>query len=239
MHIVYIDDSGDEQVRVFSCLAIPAQRWNDCFAQIQAFRRKLKQRDGIFVKLEFHATDFVSGRGHIADRTIPKGARCRIFKETLFETTQLPGVRLFNGAAAKQDEPRLFERLLNRINRTAIRWDSQAILVSDEGKDYTALLRKMRVYNPIPSMFGGWQDGNLIRNIVLDRIIEDIFFRRSERSYFIQLADFCAYALLRSERPIPSKSRYGLDGAFDLLRGICTPECFGSDPRRLGIIRAT
>ena len=37
---------------------------------------------------------------------------------------------------------------------------------------------------------------------------------------FIQLSDFCAYALLCQERPIASKTKYGLDQAFDLLKPI-------------------
>jgi hypothetical protein len=36
-----------------------------------------------------------------------------------------------------------------------------------------------------------------------------------------------------------SKNKYGLGKAFDLLTPICAPECFGKDPRRLGIIRDT
>ena len=36
------------------------------------------------------------------------------------------------------------------------------------------------------------------KNTVIDRILEDPFFKNSEMSYFIQLADFCAYALLRA-----------------------------------------
>jgi hypothetical protein len=116
-------------------------------------------------------------------------------------------------------------------------WDSHAIIVSDEGKDYTWLLRKMGVYNHIPSKYGSWPQGEMTRNITTEYILEDIFFRDSARSYFIQMADFCAYALLRSEHPIPSKTKYGLDKAFDLLKPICTPQCFGKDPRKLGIVR--
>jgi hypothetical protein len=239
MHICYIDDSGDDKVRVFSALALPVDGWSVALNQFHDYRRALKKRDGIYVRVEFHATEFVSGRGRIAPTAIPKGARCRIFDETLIEITKLPGVHLFNAAAPKTEETRIFERMLNRINRTMVAWDSKCILVSDEGKDYTRLLRKMRVHNPIPSQFQIWPDGSPNKNIVLDRIIEDLFFRDSRRSYFIQMADFCAYALLRSENPLPSKNKYGLNKSFDLLTPICLPQCFAKDPRKLGIIRHT
>ena len=239
MHICYIDDSGDEQFRVFSVLCIPMDSWNEYFGEVRSFRRELRKKEGIYVTVEMHATEFVAGRGKISEKPIPKGARCRIFKETLKFISGLDGIRLFNAAGPKQEEVKIFERLLNRINRTIKTWDSQALLVSDEGKDYTSLVRRMRVFNPISSKYGAWENGSLTKNIPLDRIVEDLFFRKSERSYFIQLADFCAYALLRSENPLASKTKYGLDKAFDIVQAICTPECFSKDPRKLGIIRST
>ena len=237
MHLCYIDDSGDLQTRVFSALAVPLDTWRTCFEQIRDFRRDLRQQHGVFVKVEFHATTFVSGRGRISSQILGKYQRSELFKETLRFIARLPGVRLFNAVSPRANESRLYERLLNRINRTLLAWDSRGLLISDEGKDYTSLVRRMGRHNPIPSMYGGWPEG-ATRNIVLAQIYEDPVFRKSHRSYFIQLADFCAYALLRSERQIGSKNKYGIHRAFDLLAPICTPECYRIDPRRLGIIRA-
>ena len=59
-----------------------------------------------------------------------------------------------------------------------------------------------------------------LENGAIDRVLEDPFFKKSDQSYFIQLSDFCAYALLRQERPIASKTKYGLDQAFNLLESI-------------------
>jgi Protein of unknown function (DUF3800) len=237
MHFCYIDDSGDDKMRVFSAIAVPSHEWRNCFSLVRDFRRDLKHQFGIYVTVEFHATEFVGGRGKIAAKDIFKGTRCRLFKETLERITGLPGVKIFNAAAPKVFEARIYERLLNRINRTMKEWDSHAIIVSDEGKDYTGLLRKMGVHNHIPSRFGAWPTGAKSQNITVEYILEDIFFRNSARSYFIQMADFCAYALLRSENPIPSKTKYGLDKAFDCLAPVCTPECFSKDHRKLGIVR--
>lgn len=239
MHLIYIDDSRDEQLCVFSALAVPADEWRNAFEQVRQFRRDLKKSDGIYVYTELHAWKFVSGRGQIADRVVTKGRRCQIFKETLEMMTNLPGARLFNAVflPAKEDE-RAFEWLLNHINRTMQAWDSRAILICDEGKEtaYTRLVRRMGVYNPIPSQFGVWLDtGATTKNIPLDRIIEDPFFKTSSQSYFIQLVDFCAYALLRRERPVPSKTKYGLDQAFNLLSPILVREASTRDPE--GIIR--
>jgi uncharacterized protein DUF3800 len=130
-----------------------------------------------------------------------------------------------------------FERLLNRINRTMQAWGSHALLICDEGKEAecTRLVRRMGVFNPIPSAYGVWRDsGSMTRNIPIEHIVEDPFFKPSDRSYFIQMADFCAYALLRREHPIPSKTRYGLDKAFNILAPICVTAANRRDP--LGII---
>jgi len=97
--------------------------------------------------------------------------------------------------------------MVNRINRTMAEWKSNALIVHGEGKDYTSLIRRMGVYNPIRSKYNCWPDGEEFRNFPTDRILEDIFFRKSHKSDLIQMADFCAYALFRSEFPLPSKTR--------------------------------
>lgn len=228
---------------MFSALAIPASKWREAFDQVKAFRRALKQSDGIYVYKELHAWKFVSGRGRIADRIVPKARRRQIFLDSLTLTAALPGAKLFNAVfGAKQDEL-AFERLLNRINRTAqARGERQgygghALIVCDQGKEasYTRLVRKMGVFNPIPSQLGQWPEGTVTRNIPIERVLEDPVFKASERSYFIQLADFCAYALLRRERPLPSKSRYGLHQAFAVLDPVLAREATRYDPE--GILR--
>ncbi|WP_374625470.1 DUF3800 domain-containing protein [Devosia sp.] len=77
--------------------------------------------------------------------------------------------------------------------------------------------------------------GNPSKNIPADRILEDIVYRDSARSIFIQAADACAYALLRRERPIASKTVLGLDQSFFILERIMVKQAYGRDP--YGIIR--
>jgi hypothetical protein len=108
---------------------------------------------------------------------------------------------------------------------------SRAIIISDEGKNYDGLVRRMRRFNPIPSRFGG------VNHSPLNRIIEDIVYRKSERSLFIQAADFCAYSLLRMESPTPAIITRGLADAFLDLRPALETRAYAKDPRKLGIIR--
>jgi hypothetical protein len=115
----------------------------------------------------------------------------------------------------------------------------RAMVFADEGREteITKVLRKMSVFNPIPSRHGVWDDGTKARNIPLERIIEDPVFKKSHQSYFIQLADAVAYALLKREvAPTPHVKRYGIDGMFDSsVAGICFRRASRHDP--LGIVR--
>jgi hypothetical protein len=238
LHLIYIDDSRDKEICAFSALAVPAEQWRDAFQQVREWRRALKRDYGIYVHKELHAWKFVSGRGGISSTIVTKWQRCRIFHQALELTARLPGVGLFNACFPVKQDERAFERMVNRINRTLQSWDSRGILICDEGKEaaYTRLVRRMGVYNPIPSAFGTWTDtGEAIKNIPIERILEDPFFKKSERSYFIQLVDMAVYALLRREHPVPSKTRYGLHKAFEALTPILVKVAAPRDPD--GIIR--
>ena len=96
MYLIYIDDSRDEELCVFSALMIPARQWRECFEEIRAFRRRLRDSDGIFVRKELHAWKFVSGRGRISPTVVTKYRRSRIFMEALRVVAGLPDVRLMN-----------------------------------------------------------------------------------------------------------------------------------------------
>jgi hypothetical protein len=81
------------------------------------------------------------------------------------------------------------------------------------------------------------ETGRATKSIPVTHIIEDPIFKDSKQSYFIQLADFCAYAALRMERPLPAKTAFGFDKVYELLRPVSRPFTNYSDPRGMGIIR--
>jgi hypothetical protein len=114
-----------------------------------------------------------------------------------------------------------------------------ALILADQGREVeiTRALRKMSVYNPIPSMVGDWGGGVAAKNIPVQRVIEDPIFKKSHQSYFIQLADAVAYSLLKREvTPTPHIKKYGVDKFFErTLAGVCHRPASKSDP--LGIVR--
>jgi hypothetical protein len=237
MHLVYIDGSNEGIHYTFSAVAVAEDLWLEAFKSIKEWRRELRNSDGVFVYKELHACELVAGRGKISAQVLGKWRRNQIFRAGLSRLAVLPGTNVFN-AYLQSNEDWAFERLLNRINRTMQTWNSRALLICDEGNEahYTKLVRRMSVHNPIPSQYGIWQDtGRATKNIPLDSIIEDPFFKNSACSYFVQLADFCAYALLRRERPLAARTKYNLHTAFDVLAPVCVK---AANPRDVyGIIR--
>jgi len=129
-------------------------------------------------------------------------------------------------------------RLSQRVENTAKRFQQNAILIFDEGNEpsVVAAIRRMRRYNPVPSAFGIWWDtGAFWKNMPLTRIIEDPFFKDSRKSFFIQMADWCAYALLRHDNPTPKARKYGLHQAFPALQPILFLHASYGDP--YGVVR--
>jgi hypothetical protein len=238
MHLFYIDDSHDEEVYVFSALALPVGQWRQAYQQVRDWRQSLQRTNGIDVHKELHAWKLISGRGRPSDRIITKKERAAIFREGILLVSKLPGARLFNVIFPKKEDERAYEELLNGINRVLQAWGSFGMLICDQGKEkiYTMLARRMTSYNPIPLRFDAKTSiGLSYRNIPIERIIEAPFFKDSEQSYFIQLVDFVAYSLLRRERLIPSKSKYDVHLFFDQLADLLVREANRKDPE--GIMR--
>ena len=133
------------------------------------------------------------------------------------------------------------DRLFNRIqtNVSRLQPQSHALVIFDKGKEHqiTKLSRRLAVFNYIPSQFGYWPGGVRARNIVTDRIIEDPVFRDSRDSYFLQLIDFAAFALLKREiPPSPFILRWGYHTLFARLEPVLCLAASGTDPQ--GIVRS-
>jgi hypothetical protein len=215
--LAYIDDSKDRVLACFSAIVIPDTQWLTAERLILSYRRKLHRSDG--VHKELHATDFVAGRGNLGC-LVTKWRRARIFEEALTFVTSLPEATILSACVPRHLEDVAFERLTGRLNEFAMNRCGHVMLISDEGKDYTPLLRRMRRVTDRA-----------------ERIVEDIVYRDSKDSTFIQLADFCAYALLRFQNPTAKTVAAGLDRSFLLLRPVLATETFDRDPNGLGIIR--
>ena len=200
-------------------------------------RRAMKSSDAISIKKELHATDWLGGRGNDAKHAVPKGARVRLYLYCLSAIAMLPGVQIINAHSNRSNEMELFSRLLNRVHKNVQLAGSRAMIFSDEGKNYDGLLRRLRRINFVPSAYGAWRTGATSKNMPLERIIEDIVYRDSANSFFIQAADFSAFSLLRFENPTINAKKYGFDKSIHILRKVLVTKAYAKDPKNLGIIR--
>ncbi len=239
MWFAYIDESKDHgKFYIYSAVVIDGGKWPIAFERLKGLRKTLKDNHGIYISQELHAWKFAAGKGRIADHPILKSERAAIFREVMKFIAES---RCFTVVSSCNTvEQYAFERLINRINRTAESRKQNYLLFFDQGEEAetTRRIRRMRVHNPIPSRFGGWAStASRAKSIPLSRCIEDPIFKDSKASYFIQLADFCAYALLRMERPIASRSVLGYDTMYEELRPVSRRFTNPADPRGMGIIR--
>ncbi len=209
--LAYIDEAEDEEKNlcVVTALLVPMHEWRVAFEELKKLRKELETTDYLYPGGEWHARDFVTGRGYISPKENPvgKARRAELFKKILHWIAEMPSMSVVNAFYPYRDGGRIqlldtFEALAIGVNCTMQARDAYAILICDEGRD--------KNYR------------NVVRSLAdagkVERIVEDPFFKSSEHSYFIQLADFCGYALLRREAPTPIIQRYGSDQAFALLR---------------------
>lgn len=227
IYFAYIDEALDDQLCVVTAILVPVLQWRATMAQMEALRGGMHRSDRIYPKLEWHARDFATGRGQISPpgTYISKGRRAELFRMIMRWAAEQSGIEVVNALYPLRIDKRVqlvpaFAATVLGIHRVMQSRDAYAILVPDAGHqaEYRDAVRQLA-------------DAGRI-----DRIIEDPFEKDSRLSYFVQLADFCGYALLRRERPTPVIEKYGLDRAFgDLEPALITTELDVEDEE--GIIR--
>ena len=251
MRLYYIDESEGPTRYVRSALGVNAERWNELFADIEEWRRELRESYGIPPDRELHACDLLAGRGMLAhnggsnERLAPsQGAE--VFREGLRRiegaARTIDGVEVVNVCLRKHDvkayEQVSLDRLLNRINASVKAAGRQAFLIFDEGKErmITRAYRRLRIFNPVPSRYERWEEGERTRNIPVENVIGGPAFRSSDGDHMLQMADLVAHALLKQEEePIPRVETHGIHEAFSILDKALNRKASLRDPQ--GIVR--
>jgi hypothetical protein len=128
----------------------------------------------------------------------------------------------------------LFQRIENNLANTG-----QLGLVIYDGEEAQRrtmarrLLRRMQVYNPVPSIV----IPNTYRQMPVRRILGDPIIRDSADDVFIQMADMMAFALLRQDNPPkhPLLVTSGVAQAFGRLQDVWLTAASRKDPQ--GVVR--
>jgi len=252
MYLLYVDESGDPGPRgigdhfVLSGLIVHESRWHDCFRIIKDLRVTLREQYGIRRNQELHANRNIAGRGALWGRRWRVEDRVRLFQLIAEAATQMPGVKVVNVCIRKKAShftnkrghhvyemawTLLLQRFHNYIDEQ--RSDSAVecgMLIHDRGHEVEIrkLMRKLRVFNYVPSRFDG-----RARNIPLITLIEDPVPRDSFHAQFIQFCDYLAYSLLRREEPMQKYP--GLSDVFQITEPIILKKAARDDPD--GIVR--
>ncbi len=200
----------------------------------------MREKYGLSLKTELHAAELIRVNKTDEYKKISKSNRVMIIKEFIRNMPIIfNDAKIINVCFRKEDHPevpefqtiawtRLIQRYDTYLKKTAT---EKGIIVCDDSDEplIRGLLRKMRVYNPVPSHFTDYY------NVPTDNIIEDVFTRRSHHSYYIQAVDFVSHILYRKEYPKGSLKKFGLEKLFDDLEPILFKQASKSDP--LGIVR--
>lgn len=183
-------------------------RWHETLEAIIDFRRYLREKYGLKLREELHAAHYIHKPGDL--RRIAKSLRLKILRETIDFQANLQDASIINVVVNKQnkaDGTDIFEMawttLVQRFHNTLSyknfpgpqNADDRGMLVVD-GTDEVksrAMTRRMRRYNPVPSMYGM---GAIAAPITT--IVENAVHRDSLHSYFIQLADVNAYFRIKN-----------------------------------------
>ena len=251
MRLYYIDESVGPTCYVRSALGVDAERWNDLFADIQEWRRELREGYGIPPDRELHACDLLAGRGMLvrnggANERLAASQGAEVFMDGLRRiedaASSIGGVEVINVCIRKPDvkayEQVSLDRLLNRINASVKAAGRHAFLIFDEGKErmITRAYRRLRIFNPVPSRYDRWEEGERTRNIPVENVIGGPAFRSSDSDHLLQMADLIAHALLKQEEePVPRVENLGIGDAFSILDKALNRRASRHDPQ--GVVR--
>ncbi len=251
MHFMYVDESGDSgefiqgvsknsRHYILSGLIVPQDDWLSSLERLKTFRASIKQKFGLRIREEIHASELIRINKNTSYRSIRKTNRIEIlslFLQTIpvacnssriinvcFDKTTFPLETKFQDLAWS----RLIQRYDTFLKKTV---NDKGIIISDATDEpkVRQLVRKMRVYNPVPSHFGGYYQ------IPTDNILEDPFLRDSRHSYYIQVVDAIVHSLYRKEFPKGSLKKFKIEQFFKDLQPILVLDANKNDAN--GIVR--
>ena len=211
MYLAYLDESGDAGAAgsptgyfVVACVVLDAAQWLDALDSLMYWRRYLRTTHGISTRAEIKASvGFLRGAGAFRGVPLDRAGRMALYADSLQHVVNSVPARVFAVAIDKAPagqrgwtDPRIpaWTFAFQRLQKFATTQNDQVMVFPDEGHDFLLkrLLRKGRRYHQIGGHFGS------ALQLPMSRIVEDPNSRKSHESYFIQLADWLAFAAHRS-----------------------------------------
>jgi hypothetical protein len=247
MYLLYVDESGDVGITgsptryfVLSGFVVHELKWNEILESIIRFRKHIRERYGLKLREEIHATAFIHKPKEV--NRIAKSLRLRILREAIDFQASLPDINIINVVVDKIGKPldcdvfeiawsTLIQRFHNTISHRNFPGPQNpqdyGLLVVDQTdeKKLRKLIRKMRRYNPVPHTGGcGY------RSMPITTLVEDAVHRNSLHSYFIQLSDVNAFFLLQKYISGKYVRKKGAQNYFNRLLPVLCKVASASDP---------
>lgn len=244
---MYVDESGDpgeyngnnSKHFILSGIIVKDNDWQTSLDRFKKFRLMLKDKYNFLLKTEIHASELIRINKNDNYRKIRKTNRIAILKETanniplVFNKSKIINVLLDKNVLKSIDyQETAWKRLIQRYDNFLQKNNDYGIIVSDttDEKIVRNLIRKMRYFNYIKSKYNDETYNNPIK-----KILEDLFLRDSQNSYFIQTADVIAHLLYRYEYPKGSLKKFNVEKYFIYFEEILLKEASNKDA--FGIVR--
>lgn len=214
MEILFIDESGDNGLSkgstdfyILAGISFEDWRWKENFWKILEYRRQISQRYGLIID-ELKGSEIFSHRGPFFNSTLSPHDLKWIYNQSIDLICDKLNLALFVVVKSKKEfrNRQIQSRnLIKLFNQEA--WTEYLLM-------YEEYLTKKSIATKHPQTGLVYFDSNqekYVRKIVrqfsrkFDQqseyppsgIIEDVIFRDSEASYFIQLADIIAFSINR------------------------------------------
>lgn len=238
MYLLYVDESGDiglppsspTRFFILSAIVIHEMRWRSTLKDLIMFRQELKRRKGLKIRDEIHCTHFINKPGELV--RIARNDRLDIIKKCIDWLNSQGEMSIFSVVVDKHGKASDYDVFLHAWNALLMRFentlsyrnfpgprnpDDMGIILSDntDGNKLRSLVRKMRHFNMIPSMYGGAS-----RNLRLNYIIEDPIFRDSQISFMHQMNDVVAYCARQLYEPNAYVKKKGGDNFYKRLGNV-------------------
>ncbi len=254
MYLMYVDESGDSglvrsptRYFVLTGIVLHELRWRDTLDNLITFRKAMRNSFGLKLREEFHAAKLVNNPKELV--RIKRHHRLemiKLFAETLAKISDLNIINVVVDKQGKNPGYDVFENawkaLIQRFENTMsyrnfrgpANPDDRGMIICDHTQDKKlfSLVRKMRLFNPIPNQP---QFGSGYRNLTLNYIVEDPSFRDSRHSYFVQAADLAAFLIFQHFVPNSYIRKNSAKNYFLKLQPIFCTHASASDPH--GIVR--
>lgn len=251
MYLMYVDESGDpgasltSPTRYFILTGIIVHElsWKTFLDDFIAFRRALKQSKGLRLREEIHATALISRPGVLL--RISRNDRLDIMRQCINWLAARNDVSVISVCVDKHKHlgkdvfTLAWTALIQRYENT-LTWknfngpqnqvDKGFVLPDNtDGKKLTALVRKLRYFNMVPSQFG-----TAARNLRMVHVVDDPFLKDSATSYFHQLCDVVAYCARQKYEPNAYMRKKGGVNFYNKLLPVITLKASPRHP--LGIV---